>query len=47
MADTGIPAGYKRTEVGVIPKDWGVKELGEVGKLKNGINNTYSKNTYC
>ena len=38
MADTGIPAGYKRTEVGVIPKDWGVKELGEVGKLKNGIN---------
>lgn len=29
---------YKNTEVGVIPSDWEVKELGEIGKFKNGIN---------
>ena len=30
--------GYKQTEVGVIPEDWEVKPLGELGKFKNGIN---------
>lgn len=29
---------YKQTELGEIPEDWDVKALGEVGKLKNGIN---------
>ena len=24
-----IPAGYKQTEVGVIPEDWVVKSIGE------------------
>ncbi len=28
-----IPAGYKQTEVGVIPKDWVVSSIGEVGEL--------------
>jgi type I restriction enzyme S subunit len=32
------PIGYKQTEVGVIPTDWDVKLLGELGKFKNGIN---------
>jgi type I restriction enzyme S subunit len=32
------PEGYKQTEVGVIPEDWEVKSLGEIGTLKNGIN---------
>lgn len=25
-----IPKGYKKTEVGVIPDDWEVKELGNI-----------------
>ncbi len=29
---------YKMTEVGVIPEDWLVKSLGELGRFKNGIN---------
>jgi type I restriction enzyme S subunit len=33
-----VPPGYKRTEVGVIPEDWGVKALGDIGQFKNGIN---------
>lgn len=36
VADTGIPAGYKQTKVGVIPKDWKVKKLGEILKVKHG-----------
>ncbi len=30
--------GYKQTEVGLIPKDWEIATLGEIGKFKNGIN---------
>ena len=33
-----IPAGYKQTEVGVIPVDWNALQLCELGKFKNGIN---------
>jgi type I restriction enzyme S subunit len=33
-----VKPGYKQTEVGVIPDDWDVKPLGELGKFKNGIN---------
>ena len=29
---------YKQTEVGVIPEDWVVASLGELGTFKNGIN---------
>ena len=31
-----IPAGYKRTEVGVIPEDWEVKRLGEIASIFSG-----------
>ena len=31
-----IPQGYKLTEVGIIPKDWDVKTLGEVGQFSKG-----------
>jgi len=31
-----IPQGYKNTEVGVIPEDWEVKTLGEIGKFSKG-----------
>jgi type I restriction enzyme S subunit len=30
--------GYKQTEVGVIPEDWLVFQLCDLGKFKNGIN---------
>ncbi len=44
-----IPVGYKKTEVGVIPEDWGVKSLRDclVGQPEYGINApavSYSEN---
>ena len=32
-----IPKGYKQTKVGVIPEDWEVVRLGEIGKTYNGL----------
>jgi type I restriction enzyme S subunit len=37
-----LKQGYKKTEVGVIPEDWDVKSLGEIGE--NIIGLTYSPN---
>jgi type I restriction enzyme S subunit len=34
----GEGKGYKQTEVGLIPEDWEMKDLGDVGEFKNGIN---------
>jgi type I restriction enzyme S subunit len=31
-----LKPGYKQTEVGVIPEDWEVKTLGEVGRFRKG-----------
>ncbi len=31
-----VPPGYKRTEVGVIPKDWGVYLVAEIADVKTG-----------
>ncbi len=31
-----IRAGYKQTDIGIIPEDWEVKKLGEVLKIKHG-----------
>ena len=33
-----VPPGYKMTEVGVIPEDWGVRPLGDLYSLQNGYN---------
>lgn len=33
MKEQQIPKGYKRTEVGVIPEEWGVKRLGEIAEI--------------
>ena len=33
-----LKQGYKQTEVGVIPEDWKVVHLSQLGKFKNGIN---------
>ena len=29
---------FKQTEIGMIPEDWMVISLGEIGSLKNGVN---------
>ncbi|SHM54698.1 restriction endonuclease subunit S [Flavobacterium xanthum] len=31
-----LRTGYKQTEIGVIPEDWEVKSLGEIGKFSKG-----------
>lgn len=31
-----LRAGYKQTEVGVIPEDWDVQNLGTFGKFRGG-----------
>jgi len=33
MVPQVVPLGYKRTEVGVIPEDWEVKRLGDIGDI--------------
>ncbi len=33
-----VKDGYKQTEVGVIPEDWAINPLGDLGQFKNGIN---------
>ncbi|GAJ68587.1 hypothetical protein MA13_contig00011-0142 [Edwardsiella piscicida] len=35
-AGKSVPAGYKLTEVGVIPEDWGVKTINEIAKVYSG-----------
>lgn len=40
--DTTIKAGYKQTELGLIPVDWDVIKLGEIGNSIIGL--TYSPN---
>ena len=33
---SAIPAGYKQTEVGVIPEDWHAVRLAEISRMKSG-----------
>ena len=33
-----LKAGYKKTELGLIPNDWDVVSMGSIGSFKNGIN---------
>lgn len=35
-AEKGVPAGFKLTEVGVIPQDWEVKTINEIAKVYSG-----------
>ena len=40
-----IPAGYKKTEVGIIPIDWEVRKLGEmIEKIIGGGTPSREKN---
>ena len=36
--NTENKAGYKKTKLGWIPKDWELRNLGNLFKFKNGIN---------
>lgn len=36
-ADSSIPKGYKKTEVGVIPEDWHVSLLRDLAKIRSGV----------
>lgn len=38
-----IPENYKKTECGIIPKDWSIIPLGTLMKFKNGINASKEK----
>lgn len=29
---------FKKTEIGMIPEDWIILELGELGEFRNGVN---------
>jgi len=31
-----LPEGYKKTEVGVIPEDWELKTIGDIGSVSSG-----------
>ena len=33
-----VKLGYKQTDVGIVPDDWDVKPLSQLGQFKNGIN---------
>ena len=41
-----VPLGYKRTDVGVIPEDWRVRPLGEIGQCLIGLTYSPSNVTY-
>ena len=34
--ESQVPKGYKKTDVGVIPVDWEVKELSSIGRVVSG-----------
>jgi type I restriction enzyme S subunit len=34
----GVKPGYKQTDLGVIPEEWGVRRLGDLLELRNGVN---------
>lgn len=38
--------GYKRTEIGILPEDWEVVRLGEIGKIVGGGTPSTEKSTY-
>jgi type I restriction enzyme S subunit len=46
VTETEVPKGYKKTEVGVIPKDWDVKILGELAQIISGGTPSTSQNEY-
>lgn len=42
-AKPAVPVGYQQTEVGVIPKDWGIARIDEHASIKTGSRNTQDR----
>ena len=42
MSDTvqQIPKGYKKTEIGIFPKDWNIYQLGNIADIYDGTHQT-------
>ena len=36
MKHKNIPKGYKDSPLGIIPKEWEVKKLGEISEISSG-----------
>lgn len=36
--EADVPAGYRRTQIGIIPEGWELKPIGELLEFKNGLN---------
>ena len=36
MKDVNVPAGYKSTDIGVIPEDWEANKLGDIAVISSG-----------
>ena len=43
MMKMKLKAGYKNTDVGVIPKDWGVDAIKNLAVIKTGSKNTQDR----
>ncbi len=43
VKDTDVPAGYKQTEVGFIPKDWDFDEIQNLVEITTGAKNTQDR----
>jgi len=43
MDNEQLPKGYKNTEVGVIPEDWGIGSIKDLALIKTGSRNTQDK----
>jgi type I restriction enzyme S subunit len=42
----GVPPGYKRTEIGVIPMDWGCSPIVDVARLESGHTPSRRRHSY-
>ena len=36
VAEKEIPKGFQKTEVGIIPSDWGVESIGKIATISVG-----------
>lgn len=43
LREDGTPKGYKQSELGEIPEDWDVKQLGNLCELKSGLSITSAR----
>ena len=46
MNDVNVPAGYKSTDIGVIPEDWIASKLGDIAVVSSGGTPSRSNPSY-